>query len=156
MLNKRIKDKVDDIDRLSRELESDAKKKIELEETVERMSGEIESYKTNIDDFNKRYYELKKQRDQFHSERNELWRKESNLQQRLSLKNEELTKCEGEFRSMAGREIFNGRNSILQVLESLKQKGQDHIVKGYHGLVLENIRADEGTETAVEVTAGKR
>lgn len=57
---------------------------------------------------------------------------------------------------MAGREIFNGRNSILQVLESLKTKGQDHIVQGYHGLVLENIRADEGTETAVEVTAGKR
>lgn len=69
MLNKRIKDKVDDIDRLSKELDSDAKKKIELEETVERMSSEIESYKTNIDDFNKRYYELKKQRDQFHSER---------------------------------------------------------------------------------------
>jgi hypothetical protein len=33
------------------------------------MSGEVESYKTNIDEYNKRYYELKKQRDQLHSER---------------------------------------------------------------------------------------
>ena len=69
MLNKRIKDKQDDIERLSKELDTDAKKKVELEETVERMSNEIESYKGNIDDFNKRYYELKKQRDQLHSER---------------------------------------------------------------------------------------
>jgi chromosome segregation ATPase len=73
------------------------------------------------------------------------------------VKNEELTKCEGEFRSMAGREIFNGRNSILQVLDSFKHRPNlQHVVGGYHGLVLENIRADEGTETAVEVTAGKR
>lgn len=58
---------------------------------------------------------------------------------------------------MAGREIFNGRNSILQVLETFKNRGGfDHIVTGYHGLILENIRCDEGTQTAVEVTAGKR
>ncbi|ODM99910.1 Structural maintenance of chromosomes protein 3 [Orchesella cincta] len=157
MLNKRIKDKIEDIDRLSKELDSDARKKIELEDDVERMSGEVESYKSSIDEYNKRYYELKKQRDQHHSERNELWRKESSLQQSLSLKNEEMNKCEGEFRSMAGREIFNGRNSVLQVLETFKNRnGYDHIVRGYHGLVLENIRCDEGTETAVEVTAGKR
>lgn len=73
------------------------------------------------------------------------------------MKNEEMNKCEGEFRSMAGREIFNGRNSVLQVLETFKNRnGFEHIVKGYHGLVLENIHCDQGTETAVEVTAGKR
>lgn len=68
-----------------------------------------------------------------------------------------MTKCESEFRSMAGREIFNGRNSILQVLDSFKHRGGfERIINGYHGLVLENIRCDEGTQTAVEVTAGKR
>jgi hypothetical protein len=35
MLNKRIKDKVDDIDRLTKELDTDAKKKVELENDVE-------------------------------------------------------------------------------------------------------------------------
>ena len=35
MLNKRIKDKIDDIDRLTKELELDAKKKVELENDVE-------------------------------------------------------------------------------------------------------------------------
>jgi len=69
MLNKRIKDKHEDIERLSKELDTDAKKKVELEDQVERMSGEIETYKTSIDDFNKRYYELKKQRDALHSDR---------------------------------------------------------------------------------------
>lgn len=87
----------------------------------------------------------------------ELWRKESSLQQNLSSKNEDLTKSESEFRSMAGREIFNGRNSIQQVLDGFRNKPNfQHIVKGYHGLVLENVECDEGTQTAVEVTAGKR
>lgn len=35
MLNKRIKDKTEDVDRLTKELESDAKKRIELEEDIE-------------------------------------------------------------------------------------------------------------------------
>ena len=35
MLNKRIKDKAEDIDRLTKELDYDAKKKVELEEEVE-------------------------------------------------------------------------------------------------------------------------
>jgi len=33
------------------------------------MGGEVESYKTSIDEYNKRFYELKKTRDQLHSER---------------------------------------------------------------------------------------
>jgi len=35
MLSKRIKDKTDDISRLTKELDNDAKKKIELEDDVE-------------------------------------------------------------------------------------------------------------------------
>lgn len=41
MLNKRIKDKIEDIDRLSKELDSDARKKIELEDDVEVRSGKL-------------------------------------------------------------------------------------------------------------------
>lgn len=35
MLNKRIKDKIEDIDRLTKELDSDARRKVELEDDVE-------------------------------------------------------------------------------------------------------------------------
>ena len=54
--------------------------------------GEQDSHRTSIDDQNKGFYELKKKKDKLQGERNDLCRKEMNLQQSLSSLKEELSK----------------------------------------------------------------
>ena len=52
------------------------------------------SFRTNIDDHNKGFYEQKKRKDMLQSERNELCRKEMNLQQSLAAMKEDLSKAD--------------------------------------------------------------
>ena len=52
------------------------------------------SLRTNIDDHNKGFYEQKKRKDMLQSERNELCRKEMNLQQSLAAMKEDLSKAD--------------------------------------------------------------
>ena len=81
--------------------------------------------RTHIDDHNKGFYELKKKKDMLQSERNDLCRKEMNLQQSLSALKEELAKAEQTLRSMAGKPILNGRDSVKKVLEIMRSKGKN-------------------------------
>ena len=61
-------------------------------------------------------------------------------------------------RSLAGKPILNGRDSVRQVLESMRLKGGRlaDVSNSYHGLVIENFDCDKSIYTAVEVTAGNR
>ncbi len=61
-------------------------------------------------------------------------------------------------RSLAGKPILNGRDSVRQVLDNMRSKGgrMAEIADSYHGLVIENFDCDKSIFTAVEVTAGNR
>lgn len=157
-LNKQIKDKTDHKEKLTEDLKKDAERLVELENLVHTNSSELEKQRTAIDEYNKRYYELKKSKDQYQSQRNELWRKESTLQHTYSTLKEELAKADQLLRSMAGKAILNGRDSVRKVLEIFKERGGSHAVlaKQYYGQVIENFDCDESIQTAVEVTAGGR
>lgn len=157
-LTKQIKDKTDHKEKLTEDLKKDAERLIELENLVHTNSTELEKQRTAIDEYNKRYYELKKNKDQYQSQRNELWRKESTLQQTYSTLKEELAKADQLLRSMAGKAILNGRDSVRKVLEIFKERGgsQAILAKQYYGQVIENFDCDESIQTAVEVTAGGR
>jgi len=157
-LNKQIKDKGDQIERLSTDLSRESKRKIELEKKIEDATGEQDNFRTHIDDHNKGFYELKKKKDLLQTERNELCRKEMNLQQSLSALKEEKAKAEQTLRSMAGKPILNGRDSVRKVLQIFRDKGGQHAKTAaqYHGLVIENFKCEQSIYTAVEVTAGNR
>lgn len=88
----------------------------------------------------------------------ELWRKENISQQNLASLKEELTKADQALRSLAGKPILNGRDSVRKVLDTFINNGgeQAEIAKYYHGLVIENFNCDKSIYTAVEVTAGNR
>lgn len=88
----------------------------------------------------------------------ELWRKENNVQQNLSSLKEDLAKADQALRSMAGKPILNGRDSVRKVLDTFTARGgpDAEIVKAYHGPVIENFNCDKSIYTAVEVTAGNR
>lgn len=157
-LNKQIKDKTEQIDKLSDDLKKDSKKKFELEKKIDELTGEQDSHRTSIDDQNKGFYELKKRKDKLQTERNDLCRKEMNLQQSLSSLKEELAKADQTLRSMAGKPILNGRDSVRKVLEMFRDRGGQYkqIAESYYGLVIENFECEQSIYTAVEVTAGNR
>lgn len=157
-LNKQLKDKSEQIERLGEETKRDQKRKVELEKRIEESANEQEGHRTSIDDQNKGFYELKKKKDGLQSERNELCRKEMNLQQSLSALKEELSRADQTLRSMAGKPILNGRDSVKKVLETFRNKGGPHgqIADSYYGLVIENFECEQSIYTAVEVTAGNR
>ena len=157
-LNKQIKDKTEQIARLDSDLKKDTSKKEELESKMEELTGEQDTHRSSIDDQNKGFYELKKKKDKLQSERNDLCRKEMNLQQSLSSLKEELAKADQTLRSMAGKPILNGRDSVKKVLEIFQQRGGQfkNIADSYYGLVIENFECEQSIYTAVEVTAGNR
>lgn len=157
-LTKQIKDKTDHKEKLTEDLKKDAERLVELENLVHTNSSELEKQRTAIDEYNKRYYELKKSKDQYQSQRNELWRKESTLQHTYSTLKEELAKADQLLRSMAGKAILNGRDSVRKVLEIFKERGGSHalLAEQYYGQVIENFDCDGSIQTAVEVTAGGR
>ena len=52
-LNKQIKDKTDQIDRLTEDLKREGKRKVELEKKIDEATSEQDSFRSNIDDQNK-------------------------------------------------------------------------------------------------------
>nr|CAH7739327.1 unnamed protein product [Callosobruchus chinensis] len=157
-LNKQLKDKKEHRDKLEADLKRDANKVIELTKKIEEQTQELERQKNFIDEHNKQIYELKKNKDQFQATRNELWRKENNVQQNLSSLKEDLAKADQQLRSMVGKPILNGRDSVRKVLDTFTGRGgrEAEVAKHYHGPVIENFDCEKSIYTAVEVTAGNR
>ncbi|XP_055593678.1 structural maintenance of chromosomes protein 3 isoform X2 [Uranotaenia lowii] len=157
-LNKQIKDKISHQNKLLDDLRRDATRQNELEKKIEEHTATFEQLRIQIDDHNKNYYDLKKKKDQFQATRNDIWKKETQVTQTLSGNKEELAKVDQALRSMAGKPILNGRDSVRKVLENFQQRGGQlaDIANSYFGPVIENFSCDKSIYTAVEVTAGNR
>lgn len=69
-----------------------------------------------------------------------------------------MGKADQQLRSMAGKPILNGRDSVRKVLDTFKSRGgrEAEIARNYYGLVIENFDCEKSIYTAVEVTAGNR
>ncbi|KAK8741259.1 hypothetical protein OTU49_002582 [Cherax quadricarinatus] len=151
-------EKKDQIRRLDEEINRDGERNKELEKRLQELSTDTENYRQSIDEHNKVFYEMKKRKDQLQSERNEHWRKENNLQQNVSSLKEELSRADQSLRSMAGKPILNGRDSVQKVLDTFRDRGGHlgEIATQYYGLLIENFECERSIYTAVEVTAGNK
>lgn len=157
-LNKQIKDKISHQNKLQDDLKKDISKQSELEKKIQEHTESFEQLRVQIDEHNKNFYELKKKKDHYQSLRNDIWKKETAVTQTLSGYKEELARADQALRSMAGKPILNGRDSVRKVLESFQQRGREfaEIANAYYGPVIENFNCDKSIYTAVEVTAGNR
>ncbi|XP_008549232.1 structural maintenance of chromosomes protein 3 [Microplitis demolitor] len=156
-LTKQIKDKEEHQRKISDDLKKDAEKQKDLEKKIEEYTKEMEKQRVSIDDHNKQFYELTKLKDQCQAMRKEMYRKESVLQLNLSGLKEDLAKADQSLRSMAGKPILNGRDSVRKVLETFRQRpDMADEVSSYYGPVIENFDCDKEVYMAVEVTAGNR
>ncbi|GFY55808.1 structural maintenance of chromosomes protein 3 [Trichonephila inaurata madagascariensis] len=119
-LQKAIRDKREQIDRLQEDFTKDGEKKKALEIKIEERTKELENHRESIDNQNKNFYEMKKKKDALQSERNELWRQENAMQQNLAMLKEELSKKDQGLRSMTGKATLNGRDSVKKVTSGNK------------------------------------
>lgn len=86
-----------------------------------------------------------------------MWRQETQASQELGQLKDEFTKCEQSLRSVTGRPILQGIESIQSILKQFEAAGtNEDVVKGYHGLLIDNIECDRSLFTAVETSVTSR
>lgn len=76
----------------------------------------------------------------------------------MSSLKEDLAKADQQLRSMVGKPILNGRDSVRKVLDTFKSRGsrEAEVAKHYHGPVIENFECERSIYTAVEVSRTRR
>uniref|UniRef100_A0A673HA70 Structural maintenance of chromosomes protein 3 n=1 Tax=Sinocyclocheilus rhinocerous TaxID=307959 RepID=A0A673HA70_9TELE len=156
-LDQAINDKKRQIAAIHKDLEdTEANKERNLEQ-YNKLDQDLSEVKTRVEELDKKYYEVKNRKDELQSERNYLWREENAEQQALAAKREELEKKQQLLRAATGKAILNGIDSINKVLEHFRRKGiNQHVINGYHGIVMNNFECEPAFYTCVEVTAGTR
>jgi len=156
-LNKAIKDKEEQIYRLKDSQQQGQGQTANLTREIMEMEQDIENRKQGIDDNNKKFAEMKTDKDSQQNTRNTLWRQENTLQQQLSTTTEELNKRLQGLRSLTGKGMLNGSDSIQKVIQSFREQNKyPEVVNGYYGLLIEAFSCDKVYYTSVEVTAGSR
>ncbi|KPP75720.1 structural maintenance of chromosomes protein 3-like [Scleropages formosus] len=156
-LDQAINDKKRQIAAIHKDLEdTEANKERNLEQ-YSKLDQDLNEVKTRVEELDKKYYEVKNKKDELQSERNYLWREENAEQQALAAKREDLEKKQQLLRAATGKAILNGIDSINKVLEHFRRKGiNQHVINGYHGIVMNNFECEPAFYTCVEVTAGTR
>uniref|UniRef100_A0A8C1W8Q4 Structural maintenance of chromosomes protein n=1 Tax=Cyprinus carpio TaxID=7962 RepID=A0A8C1W8Q4_CYPCA len=156
-LDQAINDKKRQIAAIHKDLEdTEANKERNLEQ-YSKLDQDLNEVKTRVEELDKKYYEVKNRKDELQSERNYLWREENAEQQALAAKREELEKKQQLLRAATGKAILNGIDSINKVLEHFRRKGiNQHVINGYHGIIMNNFDCEPAFYTCVEVTAGTR
>ncbi|TRY96999.1 hypothetical protein DNTS_001432 [Danionella cerebrum] len=156
-LDQAINDKKRQIAAIHKDLEdTEANKERNLEQ-YSKLDQDLNEVKTRVEELDKKYYEVKNRKDELQSERNYLWREENAEQQALAAKREDLEKKQQLLRAATGKAILNGIDSINKVLEHFRRKGiNQHVINGYHGIVMNNFECEPAFYTCVEVTAGTR
>ncbi|XP_043912265.1 structural maintenance of chromosomes protein 3 [Protopterus annectens] len=156
-LDQAINDKKRQIATISKDLEESEANKEKNQEQYIKLDQDLNEVKTRVEELDKKYYEVKTKKDELQSERNYLWREENAEQQALAAKREELEKKQQLLRAATGKAILNGIDSINKVLEHFRRKGiNQHVINGYHGIVMNNFECEPAFYTCVEVTAGNR
>ena len=156
-LERAICDKHEQIRRLNADLMNDRKMCVELESQIARLTKDLEEMKTSMDSQDTKLYEMRKKREKIQTERNNLWREEAALQQAITNSKDEFGKKYQALRSITGKNVQNGMDSVQKVLEHFRNKGiHQEVLDNYYGTVIENFGVSSKFFTCVEVTAGGR
>ena len=139
------------------------KSKLEIEINDEQLK--CEQYKKDLNELNERLLELQmeidtetrqnfdiaRRKDELQTKRNDLWRRENALTQDIQLERDEYQKCEQNLRSITGRTLLQGIESIKSILKQFQNENQNlDIINGYYGLLIDNIDCDKSLYTAIE------
>ncbi|KAJ8673058.1 hypothetical protein QAD02_004319 [Eretmocerus hayati] len=156
-LDEQIKNKQEYEKKLSDDLQNDGEKRALLDRSIINLTVELERQRTSIDKYKKHCDGLNEKKDKYLAFRKEQYRKESNLERKLSGLKEDLVRADQGLRTMVGKAILNGLDSVRKVLKTFSENPEmEGDLSNYHGLVIENFECDKKIYLAVEVTAGNR
>nr|XP_027211226.1 structural maintenance of chromosomes protein 3-like isoform X3 [Penaeus vannamei] len=157
-IERAMSEKKDQIRRLDEEINRDGERNKELEKRLQDNTLERQIMCDQVRLTVKTLCEREASLRSCYYSRSEHWRKENNLQQNVSTLKEELSSRDQSLRSMAGKPILNGRDSVQKVLDTFRERGGHlgEIATQYYGLLIENFECERSIYTAVEVTAGNK
>ena len=154
---KAIEDKRQLASKIKAELEEEQQRCNLFRQEMDSISARSDEQQMAIDDSERENFELMRKKDELQTKRNELWRSETQLTQEISQLKDEQQKCEQNLRSITGRTILQGIESIKSLLKQCEQdKKNADLVQGYHGLLIDNIECDKSLFTAVETSIASR
>ena len=132
--------------------------KTKLESEINEEQAKCEHYKKDLNELNQRLlvlqleidtktrqnFDIAHRKDELQTKRNDLWRRENALTQDIQLERDEYQKCEQNLRSITGRTLLQGIESIKLLLKQFQNENKNlEIINGYHGLLIDNIDCDK-------------
>ncbi|VDP97697.1 unnamed protein product [Trichobilharzia regenti] len=150
-LAKAIKDKENTINKLNDEIKRD-------DDRREKLQQDLDVAEENMTCVSEEQRRLRREKDEIQTDRQTVYREETRIAHELNNLRDELARTEHNLRSITGKGILNGLDSVRKVVEIFRDRyGPDcDIVQGYHGTLIELIDCPETFYTSVEVTAGSR
>lgn len=143
--------------KLTQELTQDQQRADQFKQEMQAITKRIEEQQTAIEESEKEQFDLIRKKDELQIKRNDLWRLETQLSQELAQLKDEHIKCEQNLRSITGRTLLQGIESIRSLLKQFEtDKSNVDLIRGYHGLLIDNITCDKSMYTAVETSVSSR
>ncbi|XP_021919890.1 structural maintenance of chromosomes protein 3-like isoform X3 [Zootermopsis nevadensis] len=141
--------------KMGEELQKDAEQESKLKDEIEGLKKVEVDYHSSIDTLENNLFSAEKKRVEKETMLSELFRRDSEVEQKHSSLRDDLTKAKQLLCSIADKNVIEGLEGLQEVMKKLQ--GHDEAsVSGYYGTVLENLECSDSLLTAVEVTAGKR
>lgn len=157
IINKAVKDKKAMAKKLEQELTDEEQRCAAFRNEMKEITERSVEQQATIEDSERENFELMRRKDELQTKRNELWRNETQLTQEMTQLRDEQQKCEQNLRSVTGRTLLQGIESIKYLINQFQtEKKNLDLVEGYHGLLIDNIECDKSLFTAVETSVASR
>ncbi|KAH9283189.1 Structural maintenance of chromosomes protein 3 [Echinococcus granulosus] len=155
---KAIKDKENTIAKLTEEIKKDDERRAQLEKDLEGAEENLNTVRTELDAVSEDSRRLRREKEETQADRQTVYREETRIAQELNNWRDELARTEHSLRSITGKVILNGLDSVRKVIEIFRDRfgPECEIVQGYYGTLIELLECPEDFYTCVEVTAGAR
>uniref|UniRef100_A0A0R3W898 Structural maintenance of chromosomes protein n=1 Tax=Taenia asiatica TaxID=60517 RepID=A0A0R3W898_TAEAS len=155
---KAIKDKENTIAKLTEEIKKDDERRAQLEKDLEGAEENLNTVRTELDAVSEDSRRLRREKEETQADRQTVYREETRIAQELNNWRDELARTEHSLRSITGKVILNGLDSVRKVIETFRDRFGPgcEIVQGYYGTLIELLECPEDFFTCVEVTAGAR
>ncbi|KAF5405707.1 hypothetical protein PHET_00673 [Paragonimus heterotremus] len=157
-LAKAIKDKENTISRLTEEISADDERLEKLEQDLTVAEENMNLVRKELETVSEEQRRLRREKDEIQMDRQTVYREETRIAHELNNSRDELARTEHNLRSITGKAILNGLDSVRKVVEIFRDRfgPECDIVQGYCGTLIELIDCPETFYTSVEVTAGSR
>ncbi|VDD75697.1 unnamed protein product [Mesocestoides corti] len=156
--SKAIKDKENTIAKLTEEIKKDDERCAKLQRDLESAEENLNTVRAELEVVFEDSRRLRREKEETHADRQTVYREETRIAQELNNLRDELARTEHSLRSITGKVILNGLDSVRKVIEIFRDRfgPECEIVQGYYGTLIELLECPEDFYTCVEVTAGSR